>query len=70
MTRYEAKNVIYTVINSGILDFELESDLTEVANCICDDSFEECPKYCLAACKLDECDHAEVWDEELDEFED
>lgn len=35
MTRYEAKQVILEVINSGILDMALDGDLTEIANCIC-----------------------------------
>ena len=40
MTRQEAIIAIYTVINSGIIDMQLEAELTEVANCIEDDSFE------------------------------
>lgn len=35
MIRYEAKMAILEVINSGILDMELEEDLNEVVNCIC-----------------------------------
>ena len=42
MTRYEAKETIYKVINSGILSDELEAELTEVANGICNNSFENC----------------------------
>ena len=34
MTRQEAIEAIYKVINSGILDMEIEEDLVEVANCI------------------------------------
>ena len=40
MTRQEAIQTIYKVINSGIIDMELEEELTEIANCIEDDSFE------------------------------
>jgi hypothetical protein len=40
MTRQEAIETIYKVINSGIIDMELEAELTEIANCIEDDSFE------------------------------
>jgi len=48
MTREEAKNIIYTIINSGIIDTELEEALEDVANTICDDSFEKCEgtEYC------------------------
>lgn len=41
MTRQEAIEAIYKVINSGILDMEIETDLTEVANCIEEDEFED-----------------------------
>jgi 20S proteasome alpha/beta subunit len=41
MTREEAIETIYKIINSGIIDMELEEDLTEVAVCIEDDSFDE-----------------------------
>lgn len=76
MTRYEAMSVIYEVINSGIIDSELEEELTEVVNHICDDDFDVCPKECLRHCKLDECPNAEKWayepdydyDEEYNEF--
>ena len=40
MTKQEAIEALYWVINSGIIDTELEEQLTEVANCIEDDSFE------------------------------
>ena len=59
MTRYEAVNIIYEVINSGIIDEELEENLTEAASCICENSFEKCPAECLMYCKLDECVNAE-----------
>ena len=55
MTRYEAKQAVLEVINSGILDMALEGDLTEVVNCLCGDEFEQCPEGCLRYCKRDEC---------------
>lgn len=42
MTRQEAIEAIYDVINSGIIDSELEEDLTEVCNHICADDFDKC----------------------------
>lgn len=39
-TRSEAIETLYKIINSGIIDMELEGELTEIANCIEDDSFE------------------------------
>ena len=42
MTREEAVNVLYTLINSGVLDEELEESLGEIAENICDNSFEAC----------------------------
>lgn len=49
MTREEAKHVLYQLINSGILDSELEEKLTEVAEHICANDFEGCTgtEYCL-----------------------
>ena len=44
MTRREAVETLYQIINSGIIDYELEEQLVEVANCIEDDSF-ECESY-------------------------
>ena len=41
MTRRYAIETIYQIINSGILDLDLETDLTEVCNCIEDNNFEE-----------------------------
>lgn len=41
MTREEAIQAIYKVINSGIIDIELEEELTEVANCIEYNNFDE-----------------------------
>ena len=40
MTKQEAIETLYKIINSGIIDMELEENLTEVANCIEEDSFE------------------------------
>ena len=61
MTRKEATNIIYKVINSGIIDTELEDELTIVCNNICNDEFEKCeiderckhglPNYC-EGCKF------------------
>lgn len=50
MTREDAKNTIYQLINSGILDSELEERLTKIANHICEDNFEDCigTEYCKA----------------------
>lgn len=40
MTKREAIETIYQVINSGILDIDLENKLVEVCNCIEDEYFE------------------------------
>ena len=42
MTREEAVTVLYTLVNSGILDSELEESLNDIATHICNDDFEEC----------------------------
>jgi hypothetical protein len=42
MTREEAVNVLYTLINSGVLDEELEESLGEIATHICNNDFEKC----------------------------
>ena len=57
MTRYEAKEAIYKVINSGILSDELECELTDVCNCLCEVGFDDCTGDCLRYCKKDECKH-------------
>lgn len=57
MTRYEARDVIYSIINSGIVDEDLEDELTEIASCICENSFKECDDECLQYCKLDDCEN-------------
>ena len=41
MTRQEAVQTIYEVINSGILYLELEDKLVEVCNCIEKNNFEK-----------------------------
>lgn len=41
MTREEAKLVLYELINSGILEEELENKLIEIAECICISNFKE-----------------------------
>lgn len=58
MKRYEAKAAIYEVVNSGIIDSELEDKLTEIASHICDDEWEDCGSNELTRCKLDGCLHA------------
>lgn len=42
MTREEAVNVLATLVNSGVLDPELEESLNEIAQNICNDSFVSC----------------------------
>ena len=42
MTREDAKQIIYQLINSGILSEELEEKLEEVAKHICANDFEKC----------------------------
>lgn len=42
MTREEAVNVLYTLVNSGVLDEEIEESLGDIANHICNNDFEEC----------------------------
>lgn len=42
MTREEAKELIYELINSGILADELEEKLTDLADRICQDNFDLC----------------------------
>ena len=56
MTRQKAQQTIYQIINSGIIDMDLENELNEIANHICDDKWEKCendpqwkynyPNYC------------------------
>lgn len=74
MTRREAKETIYEVINSGIIDKDLEERLTEVCNCICDNSFDKCkiderckhgyPNYCEGCDYQDEQSVKECYGEE------
>ena len=42
MTREDAVHVLYTLINSGVLDTELEESLNEIATHICNNDFENC----------------------------
>jgi hypothetical protein len=42
MTRREAVNVIYSLINSGVLCDDINEQLNEVANCICYEGFDKC----------------------------
>lgn len=42
MTREEAVNVLQTLVNSGVIDPELEESLNEISNHICNDDFEDC----------------------------
>ena len=42
MTREEAVHLLYTLINSGVLDPELEEGLNEIASHICYNDFEKC----------------------------
>lgn len=42
MTRAEGTEIIYKVINSGIIAEEVEEELSELANAICSDDFEQC----------------------------
>ena len=55
MKRHEAKEAIYKVINSGIISDELEEELTEVANHICDNDFEECDGDDFDSCYCEGC---------------
>ena len=53
MTREDAKNVLYQLINSGILDSTIEGKLADIAERICNDDFETCisTEYCGACNK-------------------
>ncbi len=53
MTREEAKMILFKLINSGILDDELEEKLSELADHICADDFKDCvgDEYC-EGCKF------------------
>lgn len=51
MTRIEASHIIYEIINSGIISEELEDNLQDIANTICEDSFEKCPSECSIYCE-------------------
>lgn len=42
MTREDAKQTIYQLINSGILSEEVEDKLDKIVEHICADNFEKC----------------------------
>ena len=56
VSRKEAKELIYKLINSGVLSEDIEEALTELANAICENSLANCtadlecfygaPNYC------------------------
>ena len=56
MSRKEAKELLYRLINSGVLSEDIEEALTELANAICENSIANCaadiecsygaPNYC------------------------
>lgn len=66
MTRKEARNIIYEVINSGIISEELEQDLQEICTCICDDDFDNCKADCDAA-YCEGCPYLENYDDDYEE---
>ena len=55
MTRQEAKQAICEVINSGIISDDLEERLTQVANHICDNDFEDCNGNDFDSCYCEGC---------------
>ena len=56
MSRKEAKELLYRLINSGVLSEDIEESLTELAKAICENSIANCaadiecsygtPNYC------------------------
>ena len=56
MSRKEAKELLYKLINSGVFSEDIEEALTELANAICENSIANCaadiecsygaPNYC------------------------
>lgn len=42
MTRKEAVELLYKIINGATVDIELAEQLNEIANCICNDDFKPC----------------------------
>ena len=57
MTRRRASEVLYTLINSGILSDDMTEDLEEIVQHICYDNFEKCENgsvYCENCKFLDE----------------
>lgn len=57
MTKSDAITTIYQLINSTILDSDLEDELAEICNCIADDEWEEEEEW-------------EEWEEEEEEEDD
>lgn len=63
VSRKEAKELLYKLINSGVLSEDIEEALTELANAICENSLANCtadiecsygaPNYC------DDCEFLE-----------
>ena len=49
MSRKEAKELLYRLINSGVLSEDIEEALTELANAICENS--------IANCAADKCSY-------------
>ena len=54
MTRHEATRIIYQLINSGILDTDLENSLTDICSHICSDDFAPCSMDDKDSCECDE----------------
>ncbi len=42
VSRKEAKELLYKLINSGVLSEDIEEALTELANAICENSLANC----------------------------
>lgn len=57
MTRQEASEVLYTIIDSGIVDDRLEEQLRDIANAICGDRFDECDSDGFVSCYCEGCIH-------------
>lgn len=57
MTRREASEMLYKIINSGIIDGDLEEQLQDIAENICGDCFEECDGDGFDSCYCEGCIH-------------
>lgn len=53
MSRKQAIQILYTLINSGILSEELENELTDLVNVICHGEFDDC-EY---SPRCEDCEH-------------